>query len=235
MKIRRHSAIELAEHWTIALSGILLLFTGIGELPLYKRYYFILDIPGLAWAGNYFIHLKLHYLFATFFTAAVVFHLLYHGILKERSLWPKKGDIGRSIHVLLATIGIGKEPQADKYLPEQRIAYLGIGLVVVVLILTGMFKIVKNVPHLYVPPVLNGVNTLVHTMAGFLFLLALVVHLAAFLIPSNLPVLKSMFTGKIDLSYIRKRHGQWYRQLRDEGVVPAEVDPVPRERESLSS
>ncbi len=227
MKIRRHSAIEMAEHWTIALSGILLLFTGIGELPLYKRYYFILDIPGLAWAGNYFIHLKLHYLFATFFTAAVVFHLLYHGLLKDRGLLPKKGDLVLSMHVLLAMVGIGKEPQADKYLPEQRIAYLSIGFIAVLLVVTGTFKIIKNIPHLYVPPLLNGINTLVHTMAGFLFLLALVVHLAAFVFPANLPLLKSMFTGRIDLSYVRKRHGNWYRQLREEGVLQEESDPRP--------
>ncbi len=35
-KIRRHSKIELIEHWSIALSGIVLLFTGLGCLPLYK-------------------------------------------------------------------------------------------------------------------------------------------------------------------------------------------------------
>ena len=30
----RHSAIEIAEHWIIALSGLVLLFSGFGEFPV---------------------------------------------------------------------------------------------------------------------------------------------------------------------------------------------------------
>jgi formate dehydrogenase gamma subunit len=213
MKIKRHSAIEMIEHWTIAGSGILLLFTGIGELPLYKRYYFILQIPGLGWAGDYFIHLKLHYIFATFFTAAVIFHAIYHGMLRHSSLLPKKGDIGRSVRVLLSMIGIGKEPPSEKYLPEQRIAYAGMGFLILLLTFSGVIKLVKNIPTLYISPMFNAVNTLVHTLSAFLFLLALIVHLAVFVFPVNWPLLKSMFTGRIDMSYVRKRHGLWYEEV----------------------
>jgi cytochrome b subunit of formate dehydrogenase len=214
MTIRRHETIELIEHWTVAVSGILLLFTGIGELPLFKRYYFVLQIPGLGWAGNYFIHLSLHYVLATFFTGAVIFHVLFHGIQGHRGLIPKKGDISRSVRVLLAMIGIGEEPPSEKYLPEQRIAYAGIGAVVLLLIVTGVFKIIKNIPYLYVPPLLNAVNTLIHTIAAFLFLLVVIVHLGAFLFPANWPLLRSIFTGHIDEAYVRKRHGLWYDRIR---------------------
>jgi len=215
MKIRRHSVIELAEHWTVALSGIMLLFSGIGELPLYKRYYFILNIPGLGWAGDYFKHLTLHYIFAIFFLAAVIFHVFYHGLRRDRGLIPKKGDMGRSVKVLLAMIGIGKEPPSEKYLPEQRIAYLGMGIIIAILTLTGVVKIIKNLPFVYMPPLLNGINTLVHTLAAFLFLVALIVHVGIVVVfKNNWPLLKSMFTGKIDSNYVRERHGIWYEELR---------------------
>lgn len=214
MRIKRHSVIEMIEHWTLAISGILLLFTGIGELPLYKRYYFILQIPGLGWAGDYFIHLKLHYVFATFFVAAVVFHLIYHGLLNHRSLVPKRGDIGRSVRVLLAMVGLGEEPPSEKYLPEQRIAYAGMGFLVMLLTLSGVVKLIKNIPTLYVSPTFNAVNTLIHTLSGFLFLVALIVHLAAFVLPANRPLLKSMFTGRIDATYVKKRHGLWHEELK---------------------
>jgi cytochrome b subunit of formate dehydrogenase len=44
----RHSIIELIEHWTVALSGIILIVTGLFEMPIAKRYY-INELPGLAW------------------------------------------------------------------------------------------------------------------------------------------------------------------------------------------
>ena len=37
------------------------LFTGFGNMPIYKRYY-ISDIPGMGWAGNFFTNLNVHYI-----------------------------------------------------------------------------------------------------------------------------------------------------------------------------
>ena len=44
---------------------IILAFTGFGQMPLYNRYY-ISDIPGLGWAGNFFATHTIHYLGAMF-------------------------------------------------------------------------------------------------------------------------------------------------------------------------
>ncbi|HEX9910433.1 MAG TPA: hypothetical protein VGA86_06090, partial [Desulfatiglandales bacterium] len=76
----RHSPIELAEHWLLAISGLLLIFSGFGELPMYKRY-MVTQVPGLGWAGDFFIQLKLHYLAGIVFVSVLVFHTLYHGWL----------------------------------------------------------------------------------------------------------------------------------------------------------
>lgn len=116
-------------------------------------------------------------------------------------------------------VGIGKEPPSEKYLPEQRIAYIGMGLIILVLTLTGVFKVFKNLPYVYVPPPLNGMNTLIHTLSAFLFLLALIVHVGVFIFKVNWPLLKSMFTGKIDSAYVKERHGLWYEKLKKEGEV----------------
>jgi hypothetical protein len=40
---------------------VLALFTGFGNMPLYGRYY-IADIPGFAWSGDFFANLYVHYL-----------------------------------------------------------------------------------------------------------------------------------------------------------------------------
>jgi thiosulfate reductase cytochrome b subunit len=101
-------------------------------------------IPGLSWAGDFFINLKIHYLAAIVFDSIMVFHALYHGWLGHRGLLPRKGDFRDSVKTILSMLGFGEEPEADKYLPEQRLAYAymaGIGLI---LVITGVFKVLNN-------------------------------------------------------------------------------------------
>lgn len=213
-KIKRHSIIEIIEHWSIALSGIVLLFTGLGCLPLYKRYY-ITELPGFAWTGDFYNVTLIHYIASIFFVAGVFFHIFYHGLRKDFALLPKKGDLSQSIKVLSAMIGIGKEPPADKYLPEQRIAYVGIGLIVLILTVTGIIKVLKNLEWIVLSPTLESINTLVHTLTGFLFIIAFFVHVATVLLfKSNWPLLKSMLTGLVDEEYVKQRHSIWYKKIK---------------------
>jgi hypothetical protein len=44
-----------------ALATIVALFTGFGNMPLYGRYY-IADVPGLQWSGNFFTNVNVHVL-----------------------------------------------------------------------------------------------------------------------------------------------------------------------------
>ena len=120
--IIRHSLIERSEHWILAITGFILIFSGFGELPMYKRY-MVTQIPGLGWAGDFYINLKIHYIAAILFVSLMVFHAIYHGWLGHRGLLPKKGDIRNSARTILSMLGLGEEPRADKYLPEQRLAY----------------------------------------------------------------------------------------------------------------
>ncbi|GAB5046750.1 formate dehydrogenase subunit gamma [Thermodesulfovibrio sp. TK110] len=213
-KIKRHSIIELIEHWSIALSGIVLLFTGLGCLPLYKRYY-ITEIPGFAWTADFYYVTTVHYAASIVFVAGVIFHIFYHGLRKDFALLPKKGDLSKSIKVLAAMIGIGKEPPSDKYLPEQRIAYLGIGAIILILTVTGIIKVLKNLQWIVLSPTMESINTLIHTLTGFLFMIAFIVHVGTVLLfKSNWPLLKSMFTGWIDEEYIKHRHSLWYEKIK---------------------
>lgn len=212
-KIKRHSTIELIEHWSVAISGIVLLFTGLGCLPLYKRYY-ITEIPGFGWTGDFYFVTLVHYIAAVVFVAGVFFHIFYHGIRGDLALLPRKGDISKGVKVLLAMIGIGKEPPLDKYLPEQRIAYVGIGLLILILVFSGIIKVLKNLEWIVLSPQFEAVNTIIHTLGGFLFVLAFIVHVATVtLFKVNWPLLKSMFTGKVDEEYVKHRHSVWYEKL----------------------
>lgn len=55
----RHGTIELMEHWAVALSGLLLLLSGLVELPTAARYG-ITAIPVFAWSGDFVISLSVH-------------------------------------------------------------------------------------------------------------------------------------------------------------------------------
>ncbi len=212
-KIRRHTPIEMIEHWAVALSGILLIFSGLGCLPLFKRYY-ITEIPGFRWTGDFFNITVMHYVASIFFLAGVVFHIFFHGIRKDYGLIPKKGDVKMGIKVTLAMFGIGKEPPSDKYLPEQRIAYVGIGLIILILTITGVIKVLKNLEWIVLSPISETVNTLFHTLSGFFFIIAFLVHVGVVLfIKANWPLLKSMFTGYVDEEYVKHRHGIWYKRI----------------------
>jgi formate dehydrogenase gamma subunit len=224
--VLRHSPIELAEHWLLAISGLLLIFSGFGELPMYKRY-MVTEIPGMGWTGDFFINLKIHYLAGIVFVSIMVFHALYHGWLRHQGLIPQKGDVRSSLITLLSMFGFGEEPKSDKYLPEQRLAYAYLGGVGLILVLTGLVKVIKNLPGVYFSPSLITWMTLIHTFATIFFLLGVLAHLAALIFKVNRPLVKSIFTGKVDLEYAQDRHTIWYDEMmknKDEVKVEAEAE-----------
>lgn len=213
-KIRRHSLIEIIEHWSVAISGMVLLFTGLGCLPLYKRY-FVSEIPGFGWTADFNNVTMVHYMASLVFVSAVMFHIFYHSLRREFGLIPKRGDVSRGIKVIGAMLGFGEEPPSEKYLPEQRIAYAGIGSVILVLTVTGIVKVLKNLEWIVLPPSVETVNTLLHTLFGLLFMLAFFVHVGVVLLfKANWPLLKSMFTGYVDEEYVKRRHALWCEELK---------------------
>ncbi|MCX7988483.1 MAG: cytochrome b/b6 domain-containing protein [Thermodesulfovibrio sp.] len=213
-KIKRHSLIEIIEHWIIAFSGIVLLFTGLGCLPLYKRYY-ITEIPGFGWTADFYNVTIVHYVASVVFVSAVIFHIFYHGLRRDFALLPKRGDISKSIKVIGAMIGLGKEPPSEKYLPEQRIAYVGIGFIIILLTVTGIIKVLKNLEWIVLSPLAESINTLIHTLSGFIFIFAFIIHVGTVLLfRSNWPLLKSMLTGYIDEEYVKHRHSLWYEEIK---------------------
>ena len=47
--------------WTFYITLAFLAISGLGQMPLYKRYY-IADLPGLGWSSDFFIMHYLHYI-----------------------------------------------------------------------------------------------------------------------------------------------------------------------------
>ncbi len=227
-RIVRHSAVELAEHWTMAISGLVLLLSGIFELPMAARYR-ITAIPGFAWSGDFITSLSVHYAASVVFIAAAFFHLFYHGLIKDRGLIPRRGDLKESIAVVKTFFGKGEEPPFDKYLPEQRLAYLGMVFIIAGLIITGLIKTYKNI---YAPDLSHTLilwATWLHNVFFILFILAFAAHIGAIVLKPNRPMVRGIFTGVVRLDYARRRHPLWLSGTG--GSVPPQ-DSQPEERDS---
>ena len=117
-RVVRHGRIELVEHWTIALSGLLLLLSGLFELPMAARYR-ITAIPGFSWSGDFITSLSVHYAASVVFIAASLFHLMYHGLAGERELLPQKGDLKTSIAVIKTFFGKGRNRRSTNTCPNR--------------------------------------------------------------------------------------------------------------------
>lgn len=243
--VQRHRLIELAEHWSIAVSGLLLILTGLFELPIAKRY-FITELPGLAWSGDFIFSLQIHYAASAVFIAAALFHVIYHGMLGHKGMLLKKGDIKESITVIKTFFGKGEEPPFDKYLPEQRLAYAGMAVIIAGLIVSGLVKTYKNIyaPDMSHPLILAA--TWAHNVLFVLFVLAFIAHMAAIIIKPNRPMVRGIFTGYIRLDYARHRHPLWMEKLEpisaascieredDQGDHGTDIEPEEPESGSTS-
>ncbi|MFZ5817167.1 MAG: formate dehydrogenase subunit gamma [Bacillota bacterium] len=206
-QVKRHSLSDRIVHWATALSIFLLIFSGIGQMPMYKRY-MVADLPGMAWTANYAITLKMHYLGALVLLAVAAFHVTYSLRAKRFGLLPRRGDLKESVEIIRAMLTGKPEPPSGKFLAEQRLAYAFIAGTVALLILTGVLKVVKNL-GVSLPYELLWWNTLLHNIGTGLIIFGIIAHLAAFALKPNRPLIKSMFTGTVDADYAHHRHPLW--------------------------
>lgn len=212
-KLKRQSLSNRIVHWTTAISIFVLIISGLGQLPLYQRYN-VDKLPGGPWLVDYMNTLYLHYIAAIVLVFIVIYHIVYHFIRKEYALLPKKGDVKESIKIIKAMITKGEEPPSDKYLAEQRLAYLFIGINVLLLVITGIFKMIKNVPGVDLPYWIVLWSAMIHNVATVFLILGIVAHLGAFLFKENRKMLPGMFTGYVDEEYVRNRHPLWYERMK---------------------
>jgi len=212
-KIKRHGLSVIFVHWAVAISTFVLIFSGFGQMPLYKRY-MVDHLPLLSWVTDYSVTLSIHYWAAAVLISAILYHVVFHGIRKDFDMVPRRGDIKESAQIIMAVFGYGKEPENDKYLAEQRLAYAFIGFSLLLLIFTGSIKVLKNLPHINLSEGFIYWITQLHNAGTILIIIGIVVHLGAFIIKENWPLLPGIFTGKVDLEYARRRHSIWYNRVR---------------------
>lgn len=220
-KVVRHSPAVRFIHWTVTISIFLLIFSGIGQMPMYKRY--MLDqLPGLAWSSNYSVTLAIHYLAAAALIFASLYHVITHVLLKEFNLLPRRGDIRESYLIMKAILTKGQEPPSRKYLAEQRLAYAFLAFNIALTIISGLIKVLKNFPSIYFSDGFLYWTTMVHNVATVMVVFGVAAHLGAFIMKENRHLLPGMFTGKVDLCYVKNRHSIWYDELLSQKKINAQ-------------
>ena len=75
-------AINRPMRWLYLTTTFLLVLTGFGQMPIFKRYY-VADIPGLGWLAKFFVTHYLHYLGDIVLLALAAYILTDHLILKR--------------------------------------------------------------------------------------------------------------------------------------------------------
>ncbi|WP_147534379.1 formate dehydrogenase subunit gamma [Bacillus marasmi] len=213
-KIYRQSWSNRLVHWGVAVSIFSLIISGFGQMPMYKRYN-IVKLPGAEWLGDYSITLVMHYLGAISLIFFVFYHMFVHFFKKEFDAIPKRGDVKESGKIIKAMITKGEEPPSDKYLAEQRLAYIAIGITVLALVITGLIKIAKNVAFIHIPHSAIFLSTTIHNAATMILIFLIISHLAAFIIKANRKLLPGMMTGYVDEEYVKHRHSKWYKQINE--------------------
>lgn len=70
------------QKWLYGLALFVALFTGFGNMPLYGRYY-VADVPGLSWSGNFFTNVNIHILSGSVLLAIAVYALMKAVLMSE--------------------------------------------------------------------------------------------------------------------------------------------------------
>lgn len=231
MKIVRHNLAIRFVHWVTALSIFVLIFTGFGQMPVYKRYN-VDKIPGLGWSSDFLVTLNIHYVAAAILIFISLYYITYLIGTRRWDILPRRGDVKESIQIFASMVGLAEEPKNRKYLAEQRLAFFITAISVVMLIVTGLIKVYKNLPGVDVSASLVFWIAQIHNLFTVILLLSIIVHLLAFLIKDNRPLVPSMFTGKIDRAYVERRHELWLTEL-EKGHTIEETEIIEEESENI--
>ena len=123
------------------LAAAVALFTGFGNMPLWKRYY-VADIPGMAWSGDFFINVNVHIVAGSLLLAIGVYAVCVRLLTQSQ-------DRGR-----LTLSGKLR------------------GLLLALTLVTGGLMVIKNLPGVNFPLATLIVFNFSHMAAALLFMLA---------------------------------------------------------------
>ncbi|MFB6086644.1 MAG: cytochrome b/b6 domain-containing protein [Halodesulfurarchaeum sp.] len=199
--VRRHEAFgAFFEHWAATVGMLFLIGSGVllGFLFV-PRFVSTTETVGLT--------INVHWAGAAILLFAASYHLGGLIMGDHREILPKSGDLKNAVRNVASYLRLGNEPEAEKYLPIQRVSYLIWAGLIAVVAITGLVK-AADYPW-EVGGGLMSAMTYLHDIFALFTILFLVAHVGAVLMPSHLQQLRSQITGWIPIEYVRSHHSRW--------------------------
>ncbi|HBY96801.1 MAG: hypothetical protein M5U01_33650 [Ardenticatenaceae bacterium] len=240
--VRRHGRADVGLHWLNA-AGILI---GLGTAAMLLRWVNRVLDTQLLYVLHYVGAALIVYALSNFMTHALVGGHMglwpklreipealgelvsYLGIFHEPGVFGIRlpRSIGLPIARLFVTFGIRKPKDVGKYLATEKVLSFPIWAILVGLIfISGLVKTLRYAWP--IPTTLVGTATWVHDLTAIAVLIWLVAHIApTTLVPRNWPLLKSMFTTRVSLDYVKAHHPAWYRQLASDEQTTRSFRPA---------
>ena len=124
-------------------AAVTALFTGFGNMPLWGRYY-VADVPGLGWSGDFFINVNVHILAGSLLMGIGVYTILT--ALMTRRFQDSRMTLSGRVRFFLMALALA----------------------------TGILMVVKNLPGIHFPMTMLMVFNFAHMAAAMLFMIAAV-------------------------------------------------------------
>ncbi|MCL6649287.1 MAG: cytochrome b/b6 domain-containing protein [Chloroflexi bacterium] len=252
-QVRRHETTTVISHWVAALGLIVCLITAMWFVRWFSRPF---EVETLY---------LLHFIGAALLLVVVAHHVTYDWVFGGRGLQPhlpedlkpaaaevlgyagvfarKRSVLGIGLplalrhplqRVFVRRLGIAPAEE-DKFLSSEKVfSYLPWVILIGVVVITGLIKAGRYVAP--IPEPVLQVATFLHDGSLVWIIALLFFHVAALvLIPVNWPLLLSMVTTRVPLSYVAQYLPRWYRRLEAQNPGLAATPAAPAEPPRPSS
>jgi len=205
--IKVTSGYERFVHWMLAISCLLLCYTGLGMM------YQSLNFFGVIMGGLNGLK-EVHEITGLVFGVALVLAII---------MWWKEAGIfvfPEDIDWIMAAGGylwhVDKVPETGKYNPGQKMFFLTIALFGVLMLVTGFFMWFPA----YFPfgMELFRWTYLLHALGFFVIFAFFFVHLYLGTI-GNPGTVQAMITGWVTRNWLKKQHPKWLKEMEHEGTL----------------
>jgi len=214
---RRFSVNVLVQHWIMAISVIILIFTGMplkfANAPFWRGF---MDL-----IGGIEVSRILHRIGATGLIWVSVYHLFYISFTKEgrqnfKELLPKPKDATDAWMNIKYFLGMSKEkPKFGRFSYVEKFDYWAVYWGCVIMIFSGTVLWYNNFFMRNFPLIVQHLAKIMHSDEALLATLAIVIwHMYnAHLNPSKFPANMVIFTGKLSEEEMIEEHPLEYEQL----------------------
>jgi formate dehydrogenase subunit gamma len=198
--VQRHNINERLNHWVVAITFVLLALSGLALF--HPAFFFLTNLfGGGTWSRilHPFIGVIL---FVSFLALAAKFW-------KDNRITDNDREWGRNLADYMSNKA-KKLPQVGKYNYAQKILFWALVIVIPTLMVSG-FIIWQPWFAPVFPIALVRFAVLVHALAAFIGILAIIVHVyAAIWTPGSI---RAMTRGTVTAAWARHHHAAWYKEI----------------------